>query len=152
MSSHFRYTTLARNTASLPQVDIWPGALWGSSSELRLVDRGDRKDAFQVAESGRAVIPVVPAMSVVDILRKTGWPGLDILKMDIEGAEKEVFEEKSGAWLSKVQVLLVELHEDYRPGCGQAFAAAVSKHDFQFYRRGENYVLVRRELGLSIAP
>ena len=37
---------------------------------------------------------------------------IDLLKMDIEGAEKAVLRD-AAAWLPKVRVLIVELHGDY---------------------------------------
>jgi hypothetical protein len=48
---------------------------------------------------------------------------VDLLKIDIEGAEREVMEE-SGAWINTVAVLMIELHDDIKPGCSKAFYEA----------------------------
>ena len=37
---------------------------------------------------------------------------IDLLKMDIEGAEKEVLNDAS-EWMSKVDMMVIELHGDY---------------------------------------
>ncbi len=141
-----------RNCASLSNVEILPSALWFRKESLKLVDRGERKDAFHLSPLENAKGRYVGTHSILDILHQKQWTELDILKMDIEGAEKEVLENENGMWLKKVKILILEIHEDYNPGCGRAFATAVANHDFLFYRRRENYVLVRRDLNLSITP
>lgn len=125
--------------------------MWSSKGKLNLL-KGNSKDSFQVMENSNASDSLVNSFTLVDIVSSKSWLSIDILKMDIEGAEKEVFEAEQGSWLRLVKILIIELHEDYRPGCGDAFATAIAGHGFQFYRRGENYILVRPELGLKIAP
>jgi hypothetical protein len=63
----------------------------------------------------------------------------DVVKMDIEGAEKEVFE--TGDWLKKVRCLMIELHDRYRPGCSEAVNSAM--HGFSQLQRGETTFYVR---------
>ena len=45
---------------------------------------------------------------------------ISLLKMDIEGAEKEIFE-ANDLILQKIPVILVELHDRLLPGCSDAF-------------------------------
>ena len=58
------------------------------------------------------------AYTVDEILDESGFDRIDILKIDIEGAEKEVFEGDVGRWISRVNLLVLELHdrEDLRDG------------------------------------
>jgi hypothetical protein len=51
---------------------------------------------------------------------------IDILKIDIEGAEKEVFE-SSSIWIGKIGIIMTELHESLRPGCKKAFYDATKE-------------------------
>jgi len=51
----------------------------------------------------------VSALTMEDIMRHAGIDAIDVLKMDIEGAELLILEERP-AWLQKVRVLLAELH------------------------------------------
>ena len=51
----------------------------------------------------------VPAFSLTDLFEKYGLEKVDILKMDIEGAEKQVFE-SAGEWLDRVGWILIEIH------------------------------------------
>ena len=67
--------------------------------------------------------------------------GIDLLKIDIEGAEREVFEDTS-AWIGRVRSLIVELHEHFKPGCERSFRAGSAGFDREWIR-GENYFLTR---------
>ncbi len=62
----------------------------------------------RVAENGRPV-PAVSMTSILDRLR----PGtdIDVLKVDIEGAELELFSEHT-EWLSSVKNIIIEIHPD----------------------------------------
>ena len=46
-----------------------------------------------------------------------------VFKIDIEGAEREVFETPA-EWIGKVGAVMVELHDDINPGCHEAFEKA----------------------------
>ncbi|MGH2876326.1 MAG: FkbM family methyltransferase, partial [Solirubrobacteraceae bacterium] len=43
---------------------------------------------------------------------RSGWAGVDFVKMDIEGAEREVLRQET-AWASKVRSIGVEVHPPY---------------------------------------
>jgi Methyltransferase FkbM domain len=48
-------------------------------------------------------------------MREAGLDSIDLLKVDIEGAEIEVFD--SCFLIAKVRVLAIELHDREPPGC-----------------------------------
>jgi hypothetical protein len=66
----------------------------------------------------------VPAFTVDSLLSQMGWADVDVLKVDIEGAEREVFE--SASWMYRVRACMVELHDHLQPGCLAAFERAVT--------------------------
>lgn len=73
--------------------------------------------------------PVVPAMTVPELLRQADVHGeIDLLKCDIEGAEREVFA-TAGAWLPRVSHLVIELHAPYLQ---DAFLADVAQSGVHF--------------------
>ena len=53
----------------------------------------------------------VPAFTVEQILDDNRLSQVDLLKVDIEGAEKEVF--ANGEFLPRVGYIIIELHNDY---------------------------------------
>jgi hypothetical protein len=73
-----------------------------------------------------------------DIWRRA--PHIDILKLDIEGSEKEVFETGYEHWLPKINILIIELHDKMKKGCSRAVFNAISKYDFSFDIKGENII------------
>ena len=68
---------------------------------------------------------------------------IDILKLDVEGAEKDIFS-KNIDWIPKVKLLIVELHDRIVPGCSREFFASTSQYKFEEYRKGENFFLLRK--------
>jgi FkbM family methyltransferase len=54
----------------------------------------------------------VETLSIPTLLSRKAWSGIDILKVDIEGYEKLLFQ-GSPRWLESVRVIIGELHGDY---------------------------------------
>ena len=73
-------------------------------------------------------------------MTKFNIPYIDILKMDIEGAEKEIFEFGYANWIPKVKVMIVELHDRYKEGCSKAFFKTMGEYEFSSRIRGENII------------
>jgi FkbM family methyltransferase len=65
----------------------------------------------------------VPAITLDALLAKHGIARVDLLKMDIEGAEREIL--ATGDYLGTVQHVVAELHNHYS---FSDFSAAVAKH------------------------
>lgn len=144
------YELLKANVASYRTVTPIRAALWGESQDLDVVDPGLGKWAFKAMNPWGPLdgIPTVqtnqrvPGITVDGLMARCGLPRIDILKIDIEGAEVEVFR-SSSTWLEKVECIIVELHDRYRPGCSRAFYNNSNGFDDE-WAQGENVVLSRR--------
>jgi hypothetical protein len=79
-------------------------------------------------------------------MQEQGWTTLDVLKLDIEGSEKEVFEKNVEEWLPRTKMLIVEVHDNMRKGASKALFAAISKYDFTFSMHHENLVFINQNL------
>jgi hypothetical protein len=64
---------------------------------------------------------------------------IDLLKVDIEGAEKEAFE--TCDWIRDVRCLMIELHDGFKPGCSEVVGSVMQ--EFSKVRRGETNLYVR---------
>lgn len=62
----------------------------------------------------------VISLGVKEVAQEFEHFHIDLLKLDIEGAEKEVFLHGSEEWLDQVDVIAVELHDRLEPGCRAA--------------------------------
>ena len=81
-------------------------------------------------------------------MSRYGIEFIDILKLDIEGAELEVFE-TSESWIGKVGMLAVETHDRFRPGCSKAFER-VGVSFPQRFRQGEIEFASRARVALNL--
>ena len=66
---------------------------------------------------------------------------IDIIKIDIEGSEKEVFAIHTDLWLPKTKTLIIELHDRIVPGCSKTVFKQISKYDFSMEIMGQNLLL-----------
>jgi hypothetical protein len=90
----------------------------------------------------------VAGVTVDALMDSRGLDAIDVLEIDIEGAEKEVFTDAS-AWIDRVGVLMVELHERMKTGCNRAVYAATGGFATEWVQ-GPNNVGMARE-GMLIA-
>jgi FkbM family methyltransferase len=81
--------------------------LWSRSCLLSV--RGSVTGSF-VSEASHRDAGVVEAITVSDLLKAHSIDKVSILKMDIEGAEEQVFTAPDLEWLDGVRVLLIEFH------------------------------------------
>lgn len=117
---------LRRNVAPYPNVQVVEGAVWWENTTVALDDRGDKSGIQVRAGKGGGV----RALTIPEL---AGTQKIDILKLDVEGAEKELFEHDP-AWLANVGVLMIELHDRFKPGCSKALYSALVRHDFRELR------------------
>ncbi len=88
-------------------------------------------------ECARTVRPVRagehPTMTTLDIgtiLDRSGYERISILKMDIEGAERIVFNSNCEHWLSRVDNMVIDLEN---AECEQAFEKAIAHEHFHVF-------------------
>jgi hypothetical protein len=68
------------------------------------------------------------------LLSLAGATCIDLLKIDIERSEIEVFNSGASAWLDKVRNICIELHG---PDCERAFLNALADFDYDVTASGE---------------
>jgi FkbM family methyltransferase len=125
------FAALIRNTAPYKTITPIQAALWREDGEVTLgASNAHPKGAFQIVDNGRQR---VRAIAMGTLMRETGIHSIDLLKVDIEGAELEVFE--SCPWIRDVRVLAIELHDRVRPGCSSVVKNAT--RDLRCDQQGE---------------
>ncbi len=108
------YALLQRNLSSFgARAQTIHGAVWRREAGLRVL-KGTYRDglewATQVRECGDGETPDLVGMTIGSVLAQANADVIDILKIDIEGAEAEVFAGDT-EWVDRVRVLMVELHD-----------------------------------------
>lgn len=71
---------------------------------------------------GHASSIEVPVLTMEQVLSHLGWPSIDLLKVDIEGAEESLFS-GSPAWLEVVGSIVLEIHPNTTPEKIQSYLA-----------------------------
>ncbi len=134
------FKLLEKNVEKYSNVYPIKAGLWSHESNLTIKNKESKKWGFNV-EEGRGEAGI-DSISVGSILEMTDKKQIDVLKLDIEGAEREVFE-KSSSWIGDVKTIIVELHERYAPGCTKEMEEAIRDCEFRKDVKGENVVLRR---------
>jgi len=91
------------------------GALWYRKAFLEVVRdfRDNREAAFTVKETDNA--GGIPGFSFDEVLQNENWRHVDLLKIDIEGGERFLFDssQKADAILQKTTFLAIEIHDEF---------------------------------------
>jgi FkbM family methyltransferase len=100
-------------------------ALWSTAEDLMVIHGGFRDGGEWAHQVGRLNAALkhageVQGITITQLLAEHQIDTIDILKIDIEGAEREVFVGKS-EWLSRVRTIAIELHDTE---CRKAFVDA----------------------------
>jgi FkbM family methyltransferase len=107
-----------------PYLNITPihAALWGSEGYISIADPlpgAFGSWGFTVSSKPGDV----RAITIWSLIRDFGIDHIDLLKIDIEGAEKEVFE--ACDWQDRLDSIVIELHDRYTPGCSEVVNGAL---------------------------
>jgi FkbM family methyltransferase len=139
------FVQLSRNCGHVKNIHLINSALWGEKQILSL--QFEHKSKY-LGSWGTRTIPQklaantvniqVQAISIDDIMKEYNLEYLDYVKMDIEGAEYEVFDSSNTKWLSRTQLLVAEFHDAFRPGVSAVAEKALSPYVVNSYAIGEN--------------
>jgi FkbM family methyltransferase len=118
-------------------------AVWPHNERIKLNrslglgnEWGQSVDRVAAAEECEDVTPV----SIPMIMATSGRDRVSILKIDIEGAERELFD-ADVSWLNLVDNMVIELHGEH---CARSFFAAIGNDRFDVTTCGELTVCLNR--------
>jgi FkbM family methyltransferase len=138
------FRLLERNLCGYPNVKLINAALWGSKETRSIVSRATGSVGFTIVETEANRVQTgqeIKCITMTDLMGDLPNDCVDLLKMDIEGAEKNVLE-NSQAWIDRVRVLTAELHDRIVFGCTRAFYLATKDYS-RFDQQGEKITAYR---------
>ena len=103
--------------------------MWKDRVPLVVVDSESEKWEFQYTTASNTDHMDVEGLPIKDMIAD----GVDLLKIDIEGGEKEVFS-MDCAWLTRVRYMFLEIH----PGCWKTVFHALDTIGYDCKLTGEN--------------
>jgi FkbM family methyltransferase len=134
------FRMLEENTRCYPGIRRVKGALWKERTTLSMANPNAPSWAFQLTDQAALNGNKVPACTVADLIAEQQWPRLDLAKIDIEGAEREVFSANT-AWLQNTSRLYIEVHDDQQPGSAKALFEALSGFRYQLKVAGDGFLI-----------
>lgn len=141
------FDMLLRNTKDYGNITAIKAAIWGSAEKRAVHNRDTGHWGYTVAETRMKSEPTgqeIDCVTVNSLMEEFAFDRVDLLKMDIEGGEKDVLTNSSG-WISKVEILMAELHDRICMGCDRAFYLAT--RDFKaFEKHGDKVTAYRHEV------
>jgi FkbM family methyltransferase len=135
------YQMLLKNIAANQLTKVVPlkAGLWRSRKHLKVVyDTGDGREwSFSVEETAVEAEDTVAGYGISDLMHDNGWEYIDILKIDIEGAERFVFEEDGAvrSFLARTRFLAIEIHDQFVSRAG--VYAQLRANGFEYFDSGE---------------
>jgi FkbM family methyltransferase len=114
------------------------GAAWPESAKLAL-NRGTWRDGREWStqvkpENGEDATSYVEGYDIPTLIRLSGFAEIDLLKIDIEKSEIELFSRNTDHWLPFIRNLCIELHG---PDCEEVFFRALSDYSYELSRSSE---------------
>jgi FkbM family methyltransferase len=140
------FDVLRHNTRSYSSIKPVKAGLWPKSATLKITDPGLGATGFMVQETTPDDAQGIKAISIRDILKDHNQSIVDILKIDIEGAEKELLTDDYQYWIPKCKVIIIELHDRKKAGCSAAFFKAFSQFNFECHPFGQNFLMLNKDL------
>lgn len=146
------FELLVRNTSRYKNIHYVHGALWAESGSVCLMDPGEGAWSLRLLESAHSTIAArsnlpasstsVRAVTITDIMREYDLKKIDLLKIDVEGSEREIFA-SADSWMDSVHAICVELHDRFNAGCSRAFFKAVEDFPIECWH-GEDVLVMRK--------
>jgi FkbM family methyltransferase len=136
-------------------VDVVQGAIWSSHSYCCIDRSAEKSYAFRVREVPEGTPGSLPALTITDLLERLGTRNLDLLKLDIEGAEEALFAANYEEWVDRIRTLIVEIHGTK---AYEAIKSVMIDRGFSMQRQGEKLVFTRtkfsqeRSVALTYIP
>jgi FkbM family methyltransferase len=136
------FELLVRNTKPYKNILCVNAGIYGEDVSLVISDSAAEKYAFRVERSTSAE-ESVPGYTIETLMKEFHLSHIDILKIDIEGAEYSVFSHGTDAWLAGVRVLAAELHEFIHTGVSELVLGVLKGSGFKIQWKGENLIASR---------
>ncbi len=122
------------------------GAIWSSNSRIKIVkDFRDKLDwSFRVEETINS--DGIQAYSINQLVVDNNFDIIDILKIDIEGSEKQIFTSKGSNvdFLKITRCIALEIHDEF--DCRSDIYKILDDYGFDYFNYGELTIGVNKNL------
>ncbi len=138
------FEILKKNLQNIKNILLVNAGLWNKNAFLKIINRKTGKWGFITKEVKKSEADI-KAITMNKILKNFSINKIDILKIDIEGSEKELFSKNYENWINKVNIIIIEFHERIKANCIKTFYSAINLKEWKKYQRGENHIFIRKK-------
>lgn len=141
------FVTLQHNLKNYEGVFFENAGLWNKDTQLKVYDKYNAGKWGMVVEED-LTNGNIQALSIDSLMNKYQLTHIDILKIDIETSEKQLFSENYTEWLPKVKTIIIELHDRMEVGCAKSFFEAINHcyTNYTYSTLGENVIITNLDL------
>jgi FkbM family methyltransferase len=124
------FNLLIKNTRHYPSIITCRGAIWGHDTHLKINNPTDQTWAFQVSECPEESENSVVGYSLSSLMEIYSLEKIDLLKLDVEGSERQIFYDNYDYWIRRTANILIELHDWSHKDCSRTVFSAISNYNF----------------------
>jgi FkbM family methyltransferase len=125
------FELLKKNTEFYDDIVCINAAVWNQNSFIALNVLDLEECAYRSYECTEKDTHLVNSITIENIIDKYNLSKIDILKIDVEGAEKEIFSNNYKKFLDITEMIMIELHDLINPGSSENFFKALKDYKFR---------------------
>lgn len=130
-----------KNTENLNDFELKQKALYNRKTYFKIEDPFNATNSFVIKEVGENDGFEIESITLDEILKEKQWETIDLLKIDIEGAEKDLFESNYENWLPKTKVIMIETHDRMIEKCSYTVMKTINDYNFILYTTTEGTLI-----------
>lgn len=133
------FNLLVEHTKNHNNIKNFNYGLWHENKLLAIENPKVESISFTLSDNNttKTNLEQIQGKTLESFMEENQIDFIDILKIDIEGAEKDIFLKKP-RWLNKIGLLIIELHDRKVKGCSRAFYSAINNYTEDEYFLGDN--------------
>jgi FkbM family methyltransferase len=135
------YEVLNYNFREVNRITIVNAAVWDSDTELYVFKNPNGNPESSWVSEKPSSIPI-KALRIESLMKIKAWEKIDILKLDVEGAEKQIFSGNT-EWLKLVNCLIFEVPDSDAPGTTQLIFEKIKDTQWNATAIGECLILIK---------
>lgn len=138
-SENFELATY--NTKRYNGIKCIKAGLWSHKCRLSIVP-SEQPWGIRVQEDDLVGENGIDAISIQDLCDEYDIEKIDLVKMDVEGAEDVIFSENI-MWIDRTSAIVMEVHEEIAPGVSERIDRIMTEKGFLSSKFGENIFYFR---------
>lgn len=138
------FEMLQKNTQNYKNVNCLNNAVWHVNKKLTLTNPELGKSGLRVGELSRESQSSIEGITISKIMKDSGMKTVEILKLDVEGSEKNILLYSDINYKELVKNIFVEIHENMYQGLREEIISHFQE-DFLIKKHGEYHVLKNRK-------